>query len=176
MQSFKPALIGACGLVALVAWSQADAQTVARAGDPSCAPILNAMKKQAALPVFGAASTLDDGPERELIVTQTDVFTASGNGRWSKKPKSPEQRDQDQWLAKYSSQLHACSTGVPDTLNGAAATLYAAQLGTVLIREWVGQANGLPMQQEGGLPGVHKRVTVWNYDVAIPASDKIDPE
>jgi len=62
-------------------------------------------------------------------------------------------------------------------LNGAAATLYVAQLGTVLIREWISPADGLPMQQEGMLPGVHKRVTVWNYNnVAVPESDKIDPE
>jgi len=160
----------------LAAWSHADAQTIARAGDPSCAPILEAMKKQLALPVFGAASTLDDGPERELIFTQTDIFTET-DGRWRKKPKPSEERDQNQWLAKYSSQLHACSTGVPDTLNSAAATLYVAQLGTILIREWISQADGLPMLQEGTLPGSHKRVTVWNYNhIAAPASDKIDPE
>jgi hypothetical protein len=66
---------------------------------------------------------------------------------------------------------------VPDTLNGSVAKLYVAQLGTVLIRKWIGQADGLPMQQEATLPGTHKRVTVWNYNhVAVPASGTVDAE
>lgn len=173
MQSFKPALIAACGLVVLDAWSQADAQTAAR--DPNCGPILAAMKKQLALPAYGFANTVDDEPEAEKISTQAATFTATEGGRWRKQPKSAEYPDQ--FLAQYSSQLHACSTGVSETLNGAAATLYVAQLGTVLIREWISQADGLPIRQEGTLPGVHKRVTVWHYNnVAVPESDKIDPE
>jgi two-component system, NarL family, nitrate/nitrite response regulator NarL len=66
-------LIGACGLVALAAWSHADAQTIARAGDPSCAPILEAMKKQLALPVFGAALALSEKTVKAHI---TAIFKA----------------------------------------------------------------------------------------------------
>jgi len=85
MQSFKLALIAACSLVALVASSHAEAQTVAR--DPNCAPILEAMKKQLALPAYGFASTLDDEQEAEKISTQTATFTATKGGRWRKQPK-----------------------------------------------------------------------------------------
>jgi hypothetical protein len=41
-----------------------------------------------------------------------------------------------------------------------------AQLGTILIREWINEADGLPMQQEATLPGSHKRVSVCNYNQA----------
>lgn len=177
MRSSRRAAIDTCGSIAALVFALFGPMADSYADEAACAPIVNAMKKQSAVPVFGATSMLDDKPGEQFVFTRTHVFVAMESGGWRRRSKTSEERDQARWLAKYASQLHACSTGVPDTVEGAAATLYVAQLGTVLIREWIGAADGLPIRQEASLPRVHKRLTVWDYtQTAVPQIDGVQAE
>lgn len=145
--------------------------------DETCAPVMDAVRKQSAVPIYGFTITnTKDWKETKFVKSQTDIFVAKENGRWRRKPRSREERDQS--LARLSVQMNGCGFGASDPVKNIGATAYKGKLDTNLTSEWwIGEADGLPLRQEMTLPSGDIMVTEWNYDhVAAPGNDEIDPE
>ena len=149
----------------------------ARADDASCKPVSDAMAKQARTPYHETA--VSGGKPFEKIYTTTTLYIGNG-GHWVSTPASPQtliDATRESGLT-----FSDCKSLRTETVNGQAATVYAAHYRTTApagssdAQIWIDNASGLPVQTEadGQAEGrkVHTSTHLSYSNVQAPAGAK----
>lgn len=127
---------------------------IAWAGDAECKAILEAVGKQASLPVRQkAVMESSQAPGRKFeseMIRTADALYMQINGQWHKRPYDPAKTIAEAQEAMSKSK-HSCELVKRDEVNGQAADLYKVHSegpqGVVDAEMWIGVASGLPLRQ-----------------------------
>jgi len=138
------------------------------AGDADCKAVLDAVVKQAGVPVHQKmeieSSQARGRKMQSEIVRTADALYMQINGQWHKRPYDPARTVADAQEAMRKS-AHTCTLVRRDSVNGQAADLYKVHSegaqGTSDAEVWLSVADGLPLRQHtqmtppGGAPMRH---------------------
>lgn len=124
------------------------------AGDAECKAILEAVTKQASLPVRQKGSMESaQAPGRKFeseMVRTADTLYLHMNGQWHKRPYDPAKTVADAREAMSKSK-HSCELVRREQVNGQLADLYKVHSegpqGTSDAEMWIGVTSGLPLRQ-----------------------------
>lgn len=119
-----------------------------RADDPSCKPVIEALVMQAKVSYRGTITARGRAAGEE-IYTATAIYRGK-DGRWTKIPATPQQRlDANR---EVGASLSGCKALREETVDGQAATVYAAHSETVSppsnseMLLWIGKSSRLPLK------------------------------
>jgi hypothetical protein len=142
------------------------ASAPAHADDASCKPVSDAMMKQARTPYHEIATV--GGRSFEKICTASTLYIGM-NGHWTKTPMTPQ--DLIDVMRETGVSLSNCRSLRTETVDGQAATVYAAHLQTTTPASssdsqiWIGNASGLTLKTEADTLEGGRKVHVLTHFV-----------
>lgn len=135
---------------------------VARADDPACQAVLDAVIKQAGVPVrqlITIESAASPGkPLKSEMIRMADTIYMQVGGQWVARPYDSQKAVSDSRQAMQKA-AYTCARLRSDTVDGKQATLYSVQTkseqGTTDAEIWIA-ADGLPIRQHTVMQGPNK--------------------
>lgn len=144
----------------------------ARADDAACQVVLEAVIKQAGVPVrqtINIESAASPGkPLKGEIIRLGDTLYMKAGSQWVARPYDGQKAVNDSRQAMQKA-AHSCARVRSDTIDGKPATLYSVQTkgeqGTADSEIWIG-ADGLPARQRTEMQGADKARHEVRFDYA----------
>jgi hypothetical protein len=152
---------------------------IAKADDAACQPVLDAVIKQAGVPVRQVitieSAAAPGKPLRGEIIRLGDTLYMRAGSEWIAKPYDARKAVSDSTQALQKSP-HTCTRVRVDTFDGKEATLYRVQTsgaqGPTVSEIWIG-GDGLPVRQQTDVQGADKaqhKVRFEYANVTAPAN------
>ncbi len=157
----------------------------ARAADPACKPVFDAMTRAATTPnhlFMTQTAAYEAAPESGETITTANMMYVKADGKWSSSSYNP-QKQAAELREAYKAENMACQHMRDENVAGESTALYNTQDkqeggGTVNVQVWISKAGGLPMKQTmdmdvGGKRGKsHTDIRIDYANVQAPAGVK----
>lgn len=145
----------------------------AQADEAACQAVLDAIVKQATVPVHQTISiesaAAPGKPILSEIIRTGDTMYMQIRGQWTSRPYDGQKAAQDARQAMQKAE-HICSPVRSEAVDGQAAQLYSVQSkteqSTVDSQIWISSATGLPLRQHTEMSGAAKARHDVRFDYA----------